>query len=135
MEEETMSELEQLADERTNIEEEVIEKDFRIKFFLRVWDEIKLLPLNQRRALLWHLERDELLVFVQAGACSLQEIAEVLEMEWDDFVKVYSCIPLDDRETAKRLGLVNRQKVINLRKCARERLQRRLESWLKESSW
>lgn len=134
-ENEILSELERVADERVDVEAEVIEKDFHKKFFLRLWKEIKLLPLNQRRALLLHLERDELLVFVHHGACSLREVARVLEMDWDDFTEVYSRIPLDDRETARRFGLANRQKVINLRKCARERLKRRLESWLKESSW
>lgn len=128
-EEETLNELEQIADELIDVEAEVIEKDFRKKLFSRIWEEIKLLPLNQRRALLLHLESDELLIFVYYSACSLQEVAKVLEMGWDDFVDVFSHIPLDDRETARRFGLANRQKVINLRKCARERLQRRLGDW------
>ena len=46
-----------------------------------------------------------------------------LEMPAEEFVEVWKRLPLSDIEIAEMLGLT-RQQVINLRKCARERLAR-----------
>jgi hypothetical protein len=43
----------------------------------------------------------------------------------DEFAAMWNRLPLDDLTIAERLG-VNRQRVINLRKSARERLTRRM---------
>jgi len=59
----------------------------------RTWEEIKALPVNQRRVLMWHLSLEDWMVFLQARACCLQEMAEALEMEWQDFVDVYLLPP------------------------------------------
>ncbi|MEW6209302.1 MAG: hypothetical protein AB1631_13105 [Acidobacteriota bacterium] len=95
----------------------------------RVWEEILQLPIRQRAALLLNL-RDE-----QGGAAiallpllrlaSIDEIAAVLEISAEEMAEVWNELPLEDAAIASRLG-ATRQQVINLRKCARSRLARRL---------
>ena len=46
-------------------------------------------------------------------------------MTVDDFAEVWKDLPWSDLRIAERLG-ITRQQVINLRKCARERLARRM---------
>ena len=58
-------------------------------------------------------------------AISLRDLAAVLEMDSTTFATLYVRLPLGDLEIAERLQLT-RQQVINLRKCARERLLRRM---------
>jgi hypothetical protein len=96
---------------------------------LRVlWEEIMVLPLRQRRALLLNL-RDEagagaIELFPMTGVASIRRIADVLELDHTGFAELWPRLPLDDRDIAERLGL-DRQQVINLRKSARARLARR----------
>ena len=47
--------------------------------------------------------------------------ADELQLRWPE-------LPFDDNTIAALLG-ATRQQVINLRKCARERLRRRSEDW------
>jgi hypothetical protein len=93
-----------------------------------LWPEVVALPLLQRWAFLLHLERDEILVFVQHGCCSLAAVAHLLQMPPEEFVGYFRVLPLPDDRIAARQELTRRQ-VINLRKCARERLSRRLKVW------
>lgn len=98
---------------------------------LRVWDEILQLPIRQRAALLLNL-RDE-----QGGAAitllpilrlaTIEQIAAGLEISAEEMAEVWNDLPLEDAAIAERLG-ATRQQVINLRKCARARLARRLAS-------
>ena len=98
-------------------------------FLAFVWKEIVALPLNQRRALLFNLRDDQhrgmigLLPIV--GLATPDEIADVLEWPRDTFGSLWPLLPRDDEWIADALGLTRRQ-VINLRKCARERLGRRV---------
>lgn len=98
-------------------------------FLAFVWKEIVALPVNQRRALLFNLRDDQhrgmigLLPIV--GLASRDEIADVLEWPRDDFAGLWPLLPRDDEWIADALHLTRRQ-VINLRKCARERLGRRV---------
>jgi hypothetical protein len=95
----------------------------------KVWNEILQLPTRQRTALLLNL-RDE-----QGGAAitllpvlrlaTIDEIAAVLEISAEEMAEVWNELPLEDSAIAARLG-ATRQQVINLRKCARARLARRL---------
>ena len=95
----------------------------------KVWDEILQLPVRQRTALLLNL-RDE-----QGGAAitllpmlrlaTIEHIAAVLEIPAEELAEVWDQLPLEDAAIASRLG-ATRQQVINLRKCARVRLARRL---------
>jgi DNA-directed RNA polymerase specialized sigma24 family protein len=97
----------------------------------RLWSEIVCLPPRQRTALLLNLRdadgHDATTLFPATGTASLREIAAALEMEAQRLAELWPRLPLPDAEIATLLGLT-RQQVINLRKCARERLARRLAS-------
>jgi len=97
----------------------------------RLWDEICLLPPRQRAALLLNLKdgmgRDCIALFPLTGIATPQEIAALLDIPALQFAEIWNKLPLDDKTVAERLG-VTRQQVINLRKCARERLARRMKS-------
>ena len=104
----------------------------RHAFLDRVWTEVKSLPLRQRRTLLLNL-RDALGQGVAAlipvtGVASVEDLARVLEMSLEELQGIWNNLPLDDATIATQLGL-SRQQVINLRRAARERLQRRLRGW------
>jgi DNA-directed RNA polymerase specialized sigma24 family protein len=113
-----------MADPRADVEAEV---DQRL-FLKWLWGEIVQLPLRQRMALLLNL-RDEqgggvAALLPGAGVASLRQIAAALEMADEEFARLWPRLPLDDTSIAELLGCA-RQQVINLRKCARERLARR----------
>lgn len=94
----------------------------------RLWSEILALPVRQRIALLLHLRdesRDTPLVHLGVDGA---ELAKALEMTEDELRVLWPDLPLDDNRIAARLG-ATRQQVINLRKCARERLARRMAKW------
>jgi hypothetical protein len=101
------------------------------EFAHELWKEISSLPLNQRRAFLLHQERDVLLLFIGVGSCTQRGIADALEMTVGEYLERYQAMPIPDKQTAAWLGMTARD-VINLRKCATERLRRRLGKW-KES--
>ena len=107
----------------------------RGQWLATLWREILELPPKQRIALLLNL-RDEsgacaTTVFVATGAAGFDQIAAALEMPTEEFVELWRGMPLDDLQIAARLN-ISRQQVINLRKCAKERLARRL---VKKSAW
>jgi len=96
-----------------------------------VWAEIVELRPMQRRALLLNL-RDadgssvlDSLVFT--GVASTEALANALEVEPAKLSEIWSDLPLDDVRIAAMLGMT-RQQVINLRKSARARLERRVYS-------
>ncbi|MCI0338524.1 MAG: hypothetical protein L0226_13185 [Acidobacteria bacterium] len=102
------------------------------RFYLkRLWSEITELPLNQRKALLLGLRdaKGEGLITLLpgCGVASLHQIAEVLEFPAVRLAESWSKLPLSDADIGKLIG-VERQKVINLRKAARERLSRRMRA-------
>jgi len=94
-----------------------------------VWKEILELPVRQRVALLLNL-RDR-----QGGSAlgmlpilrvaSIKQIAEALETSDAELAALWNELPVEDSVIGERLG-ATRQQVSNLRKCARERLLRRL---------
>ena len=95
----------------------------------RLWREIGELPPKQRAALLLNL-RDQAgesvtVLFAVTRVASLCKLAEAVEMTVEDFAEVWKDLPWSDLRIAERLG-ITRQQVINLRKCARERLARRM---------
>jgi hypothetical protein len=94
----------------------------------RLWREVCALPPRQRNALLLNL-RDEdgggaIELFPATNVASMRDIADALEMSEVELAGLWTTLPKDDEWIAARLGLTRRQ-VINLRKCARERLFRR----------
>ena len=95
----------------------------------RAWREIVGLPVKQRVALLLSLRDDQgdgiLLVFPASGIASARKIAETLDMAAEELAALWKDLPLGDLKIAEILG-VTRQQVINLRKCARERIARRI---------
>lgn len=94
----------------------------------KLWREIRELPPRQRVALLLHLRDDNgESALVHLGA-SRFEIAKALEMPEKELSSLWDTLPFDDNAIAARLG-ATRQQVINLRKCARERLARRIARW------
>jgi DNA-directed RNA polymerase specialized sigma24 family protein len=95
------------------------------------WREIDALPERQRIALLLHM-RDErgdtgLLQFLMSGI-GPDALAKAIGWTRDELQQRWPELPLDDNTIAALLG-ATRQQVINLRKCARERLRRRMEGW------
>ena len=100
-------------------------------FLKWLWEEICQLPVRQRMALLLNL-RDEqgggvASLLPITGIATVRQIAKALEMPDEDFARLWSRLPLDDASIAGLLN-ITRQQVINLRKCARERLARRMKA-------
>ena len=94
----------------------------------KLWSEICELPLRQRVALLMSLRdssgRGVLTLLPLIHIASLRQIAEILAMSGEKLASLWNQLPLDDATIAESLS-ITRQQVINLRKCARERLWRR----------
>ncbi len=93
----------------------------------RIWDEIRMLPLGQRRALLLNLRDDDgmnaLTSFLTAGVTTIEELSAAVEL---DLVARWHSLPLSDNDLAAMLD-ITRQQVINLRLAARRRLRRHLQ--------
>jgi len=102
-------------------------------FLQRLWEELRLLPLNQRAALLLNLKDAEgggcIALFPATGIASVRQLAEVVEIPADRFADLWNELPLEDSKIAETLGLT-RQQVINARKSGRERLARRLKGFI-----
>ncbi|HEV3197811.1 MAG TPA: hypothetical protein VGZ73_07880 [Bryobacteraceae bacterium] len=94
-----------------------------------LWKEIGELPRAQRVALLLNLRSEDekcaMELFPLTGVASMREIAVLLEIPAEEFASLWTRLPLDDQSIAERLQ-VTRQQVINLRKSARRRLERRM---------
>lgn len=127
MDEEELRPLERIAD-GVDLEAETIQALYLERFLQALWPEVCALTPSQRWAFILHLERDEIMAFIRHGCCSLSRIAEVLAVPPEDFVAWFGQLPWPDDHIAERLGVTRRQ-VINLRKCARERLSRRLKMY------
>jgi RNA polymerase sigma factor (sigma-70 family) len=92
-----------------------------------LWREIRTLPAHQRAALLLNLRLpggSAIGVFEELGIASFGDLAEAIGISEAELAGLWARLPLDDREIGERLG-VERQRVINLRGAARERLKRR----------
>jgi hypothetical protein len=126
--EEVEKELSQIPDSRPNVAVEVEQR-----FYLqRLWEEICQLPLRQRLALLLNLKdaqgRSMISMFPLTGIASLQRIAAALEIPPEKFAQIWNDFPWEDAAIAAYL-YITRQQVANLRKCARERLARRMKGF------
>jgi hypothetical protein len=58
----------------------------------------------------------------------MPQLAATLEMPLEKFAAVWNELPWEDAAIALYLGLT-RQQVVNLRKCGRERLARRMKGF------
>ncbi|MFN0109999.1 MAG: hypothetical protein ACKVZH_14180 [Blastocatellia bacterium] len=101
-------------------------------FLQRLWEEVQLLPPNQRAALLLNLRDAEgrgcIALFPVTGIATLRQLAEALGLTAERFAELWNELPLEDQAIAELLGLT-RQQVINARKSGRERLARRLKGF------
>jgi hypothetical protein len=98
-------------------------------FLSRLWDEIRGLPPQQSAALLLNLRDGDgggmIGLLPLTGVADVPELAQVLGMPEAELRELWDELPRDDAWIAGRLRVTRRQ-VINLRKCARERLARRM---------
>ena len=98
------------------------------EYMVVLWQEISMLPPNQRVALLLNLRdgsgSNALTLFLLLSIVTLEEIALAVGFTTAELLDVWDQLPLEDNIIAARLGLT-RQQVINLRKSARARLSRR----------
>ena len=98
------------------------------QFLETLWGEIRLLPQNQRAALLLNLRDPDgvnaVALLVLVGVAQFEAVAEAIGLSREELAALRETLPLDDATIASRLGLT-RQQVINLRRSARERLARR----------
>jgi len=96
-----------------------------------LWQEVCELPFRQRLALLLNFKdaRGQELVSLlpYTRTATIEQIAKAIEFPLVEFLRLWNKLPLDDATIAGLLG-ATRQQVINLRKCARERLERRMSA-------
>lgn len=101
-------------------------------YLRRLWAEVCQLPLRQRAALLLNLRdshgRGVVALLPLTGVASMRHIAEILELPAETFAALWNELPLEDVVIGEHLG-VTRQQVVNLRKCARQRLARRMRGF------
>jgi DNA-directed RNA polymerase specialized sigma24 family protein len=112
----------------SEVERRVIDAEGKVLFTMRLWEGLKRLPVNQRRAFLLHFDREVWETFISHGCCTWRGIAELLEMSIGEVKDLVARLPLSDEEIARLLKLPNRQKVINLRHAAFKSLKR----WMRE---
>lgn len=116
------------SDEYSVADEQLDARMDRRSHLERLWLEICALPPRQRVALLMSLRDSNgqavlaLLPLIQIA--SIRQIAETLSMPAEKLASLWNQLPLADGAIAESLG-ITRQQVVNLRKCARERLWRR----------
>jgi hypothetical protein len=98
-------------------------------FLARLWSEIRDLPARQRAALLLNLRdadgRGMIGLFPITETATVPQLAQAIDMPEARLRELWDELPRDDEWIAGWLGVTRRQ-VINLRKCARERLARRM---------
>jgi hypothetical protein len=125
IEDEPAKDLAAAADPLPSAEESLERRDY----LTHLWAEIRDLPRAQRAALLLNLRDADgqgvLALLPVTGTASRSDIASALELPGERLDAVWSTLPRDDGWIASELGVTRRQ-VINLRKCARERLARRM---------
>lgn len=121
------SAVELLAAPRTDLADELAQR----LYLARLWRELLELPVRQRAALLLNLRDAQgasaVELFVITGVASPLDIAGAVGMGPNEFAAIWNGLPLEDKAVAELLG-ATRQQVINLRKCARERLARRMRA-------
>jgi RNA polymerase sigma factor (sigma-70 family) len=102
-----------------------------------LWREVCQLPRRQRVALLLNFKdaggQELVSLLPYTRTATIAQIAETLDLPLLEFLRLWNKLPLDDATIAELLG-ATRQQVINLRKCARERLERRMSAVFVKSS-
>jgi DNA-directed RNA polymerase specialized sigma24 family protein len=102
-------------------------------FLQRLWEELRLLPLSQRAALLLNLRDHKgqgcIALFPATGIAPIDQLAEALEMPEEQLAELWNELPLEDSRIAELLRQ-SRQQIISARQSARRRLARRLKGFL-----
>jgi len=102
-----------------------------------LWQEVRQLPHRQRLALLLNFRdargQDLVGLLPYTRTATIEQIAETIDLSLEKFLELWIKLPLDDATIAELLG-ATRQQVINLRKCARERLERRIKAFIAKNS-
>lgn len=102
-----------------------------------LWQEVCQLPRRQRLALLLNFRdahgQDLVSLLPYTRTATIEQIAEAMEFPLQEFLQLWNKLPMDDATIAELLG-ARRQQVINLRKCARERLERRIRAAIAKNS-
>lgn len=102
---------------------------FHRETLTEVWREVQQLSARQCAALLLNLRDNEgrgvLELLLALGITDRKGIAAALGWTLIELERVWEMLPVDDNQIAQWLG-ATRQQVINLRKVARERLERRM---------
>jgi hypothetical protein len=116
--------LESLADPTNgSIEDDVLDGIENGKTLRWLWNEIAELPTNQRKALLFALEPEELQAFKLVVPA--EQLAALVGLSRRDLNTLISTMPLSDNLIARHIGVTRRQ-IINMRQAARRRLDRKL---------
>jgi hypothetical protein len=107
-----------------------VASSFEDKEFLKnLWQEIGLLPLRHRAALILNLKNDRgdglITLLPLTRVATIEQIAGMLEFSLDEFARIWPELPWDDLTIADHFG-ITRQQVINLRQSARSTLRRRM---------
>jgi DNA-directed RNA polymerase specialized sigma24 family protein len=101
-------------------------------YLRKLWAEICQLPPRQRAALLLNLRdfqgRGVVALLPLTGVATMRQIADALGMTAETFAGVWNDLPLEDAIIGEYLS-ITRQQVVNLRKCARQRLARRMRGF------
>lgn len=102
-----------------------------------LWREVCELPGRQRLALLLNFKdargQDLVSLLPYTRTATIEQIAEAIDLPLEEFLRLWNKLPLDDATIASLLG-ATRQQVINLRKSARERLERRMSAIMVKNS-
>jgi hypothetical protein len=102
-----------------------------------LWQEVCALPRRQRLALLLNFKdargQELLSLLPYTRTAKIAQIAQAIDFPLVEFLRLWNKLPLDDATIAGLLG-ATRQQVINLRKCARERLERRMSAVIRKNS-
>ncbi|WP_394793460.1 hypothetical protein [Armatimonas sp.] len=110
-----------------NLEEALLQRTYLEK----LWIEVRLLPQRQAAALLLNLRdssgRGVIELLLALGLAQRSQVAEALGWTQAELGALWERLPIEDNEIAELLG-ATRQQVINLRKVARERLERRMRA-------
>ena len=102
-----------------------------------LWQEVGRLPRRQRVALLLNFKdargQEVVSLLPYTRTATIPQIAQTLDLPLVEFLNLWNKLPLEDATIAELLG-ATRQQVINLRKCARERLERRMSAVFAKST-
>lgn len=98
-------------------------------YLAQVWESVAKLSVSQRRALLLNLrsgsERGLIVSLCDLKIATIPQLATLIEMPIEEFLRLWSRLPIDDEDIAA-LFEMTRQQVVNQRASARTKLAKLL---------